>query len=62
MSTYVLAQSHPVASYVVPLFGVAYWYIWFVVLPRRRGYKLERIWVLQDDGVSRYAFRKVSLT
>ncbi|TFK65497.1 APC amino acid permease [Pluteus cervinus] len=54
--------SHPVASFVVPFLGVAYWYIWFIVLPRRRGYKLERVWVLQDDGVSRYAFRKVPLT
>ncbi|TFK65494.1 APC amino acid permease [Pluteus cervinus] len=51
---------HPVASLSVSLVGLAYWYIWSVVLPRKYDYKLERVWVMQDDGVSRFAFRKVS--
>ncbi|KAF8655580.1 hypothetical protein AX16_003001 [Volvariella volvacea WC 439] len=51
--------SHPVASISLSSFGIVYWYIWCVVLPKRKGYTLEREWVLQDDGVSRYVFRKV---
>ncbi|CAA7268868.1 unnamed protein product [Cyclocybe aegerita] len=51
--------SHSVGGFAVSMFGVAYWYIWTIWRPRRGGYTLEREWVLQGDGVSRYAFRKV---
>ncbi|TFK65498.1 APC amino acid permease [Pluteus cervinus] len=53
--------SHPTASLGVVLLGVTYWYIWGTVLPWRRRYKLEREWVIQDDGISRFAFRKVAI-
>ncbi|KAF9041462.1 APC amino acid permease [Panaeolus papilionaceus] len=51
--------AHPVSGFAISLFGVAYWYIWSVWLPRRNGYKLQRKWVLQDDGVSRSVFKKI---
>jgi hypothetical protein len=46
-------------AYLVSLIGIAYWYAWCIWLPNRQGYKLEREWTLQADGVSRYVFRKV---
>ncbi|KAJ7245611.1 APC amino acid permease [Mycena haematopus] len=49
---------HVVVALAVSLLGAAYWYVWGVWLPRRRGYTLERVWVLQDDGVSRWVFRR----
>ncbi|KAK7464132.1 hypothetical protein VKT23_006295 [Stygiomarasmius scandens] len=52
--------SHVLTAYAVSLIGLAYWYVHTKWLPRRRGYKLVREWELQDDGVSRYVFRKVS--
>ncbi|KAJ6612557.1 APC amino acid permease [Mycena sp. CBHHK59/15] len=51
---------HAVVALSVSLIGVAYWYVWSVWLPRRRGYALERVWVLQDDGVPRCVFRRVA--
>jgi len=54
--------SHSVGGFVVSLFGALYWYVWGVWLPKSKGYKLEREWVLQNDGISRYAFRKVLVT
>ncbi|KAJ7600512.1 APC amino acid permease [Mycena floridula] len=54
--------SHAVASIGASLLGVIYWYIWSIWLPRRKGYKLERDSVLQDDGVSRYVFRHVPIS
>ncbi|KAF8970051.1 APC amino acid permease [Flammula alnicola] len=54
--------SHPVGGFAVSLIGVAYWYVWSVWLPKSKGYRLEREWVLQSDGVSRYAFHKVPIT
>ncbi|KAF8629372.1 hypothetical protein AX17_005668 [Amanita inopinata Kibby_2008] len=53
--------SHVVAGFMVSLVGYVYWY-WFAVWqPRRKGYQLEREWVLQDDGISRYAFQRVPI-
>ncbi|KAJ6571447.1 APC amino acid permease [Mycena capillaripes] len=49
---------HAVVALAVSLLGGAYWYVWGVWLPRRRGYALERVWVLQDDGVPRWVFRR----
>ncbi|KAJ6484505.1 APC amino acid permease [Mycena vitilis] len=49
---------HAVVALAVSLLGAAYWYVWGVWLPRRRGYALERVWVLQDDGVPRWVFRR----
>ncbi|KAJ7135647.1 amino acid permease-domain-containing protein [Mycena epipterygia] len=45
---------HAAVALAVSLIGAAYWYVWGVWLPQRRGYVLEREWVLQDDGVPRY--------
>ncbi|KAF8996252.1 APC amino acid permease [Cyathus striatus] len=52
--------SHPVGGFSVSLFGVAYWYYWSIWRPRKFRYTLQREWVLQDDGVSRYVFRQIS--
>ncbi|KAJ7917226.1 APC amino acid permease [Mycena leptocephala] len=49
---------HAVVALAVSLLGGAYWYVWGVWLPRRRGYALERVWVLQDDGVPRWVFSR----
>jgi len=54
--------SHSVGSFAVSFLGVVYWYVWSVWLPKSKGYKLERQWILQNDGISRYAFRKVPVT
>jgi len=51
---------HVFVAYLVSLIGVAYWYVQCVWLPRRNGYRLKRQWALQEDGVSRYVFRKVA--
>jgi len=53
--------SHPVGGVALSLIGVIYWYVWGVWLPKLKGYRLERQGVLQDDGVSRYAFHKMPL-
>jgi len=50
---------HVVVALSVSGIGVLYWYVWCVWLPRIKGYRLERRWVLQDDGVSRYVFLKM---
>jgi hypothetical protein len=34
------------------LFGVLYWYIWTVFLPRRGGYRLEEAVETLDDGTN----------
>lgn len=34
------------------LFGVLYWYIWTVVIPRKGGYKLEEEKEILADGTS----------
>jgi len=52
-------QSHPVGGFAISLFGVAYWYIWAVWLPKAKGYRLQREQVVQDDGVPRTVFRKI---
>jgi len=52
---------HVAVSWGVSIIGVSYWLVWCVWLPGRNGYRLERRWVVQDDGVSRYVFQKVPL-
>ena len=59
---HLLKKSHPVGSMMVSLIGITYWYIWSVWLPKRKGYRLEREWVIQKDGISRYVFRRVART
>ncbi|KAF9525454.1 APC amino acid permease [Crepidotus variabilis] len=54
--------AHPVAGFGVSLLGALYWYFWSIWHPNRNGYRLEREWILQDDGVSRYAFKRVPET
>ncbi|PBK97026.1 hypothetical protein ARMGADRAFT_724083 [Armillaria gallica] len=51
--------SHAVVAFAVSLIGVGYWYVWCVWLPRKKGYRLERTWVLQEDGVSRCVFCQI---
>jgi len=48
-----------VVCFCVSGLGVAYWYVYWRYLPRRGGYKLEKVFVLQEDGVSRNVFVKV---
>ncbi|KAF9255771.1 APC amino acid permease [Marasmius fiardii PR-910] len=52
--------SHVVTSFGLSVIGVIYWYLKTVWIPKRHGYELRREWVLQDDGVSRFVFRKVA--
>jgi hypothetical protein len=56
---YLYYQAHPVGGFVVSIFGVSYWYVWCRWLPKRNGYELEREEVLQQDGISRFIFKKV---
>jgi hypothetical protein len=53
------SQAHPVGGFAVSIIGIAYWYIWSVWLPRKKGYRLEREVVVMSDGVSKARFRKV---
>ncbi|KAL0574797.1 hypothetical protein V5O48_007170 [Marasmius crinis-equi] len=53
--------SHLVTAFGLSLLGLMYWYTKTVWIPRRHGYKLRREWVLQDDGVSRFVYRKEAL-
>ncbi|KLO05674.1 amino acid transporter [Schizopora paradoxa] len=39
--------------------GAAYWYMYWVYLPSRGGYKLEKMFLVQEDGVSRSVFVKL---
>lgn len=50
---------HVAVSLAIGGLGVAYWYAWFVYLPRKGGYVLVRAFVLQEDGVSRNVYRKI---
>lgn len=34
------------------IFGVLYWYIWTILIPRLRGYHLEEETDLLEDGTS----------
>ncbi len=34
------------------LFGVAYWFVWTIVLPRYRGYRLEEEADILGDGTT----------
>jgi hypothetical protein len=34
------------------LFGILYWYVWTILLPRWKGYKLEEETRLLDDGTT----------
>ncbi|KAJ3886580.1 APC amino acid permease [Lentinula edodes] len=51
--------SHVLVAFSVSMMGIGYWFFWVKWLPRKKGYKLAREWVLQDDGVSRCVYRKV---
>ncbi|KAH9477579.1 hypothetical protein JR316_0009801 [Psilocybe cubensis] len=51
--------SHSAGGLALSLLGFSYWYVWGIWLPKRKGYRLERKWALQDDGVSRYIFHKI---
>ncbi|PCH38407.1 APC amino acid permease [Wolfiporia cocos MD-104 SS10] len=49
---------HVVAAASISLVGVAYWYVFWVWMPRRGGYTLVREWV-REDGVERRVVTKV---
>ena len=53
------SQSHSIGSFIVVILGITYWYIWGTWLPKRKGYRLQREWVSDEDGISRYVFRQV---
>ena len=56
------SQSHSIGSFVVIFLGITYWYIWGTWLPKTKGYHLQREGVInEEDGVSRYVFRRVLL-
>jgi len=52
---------HVLVALLIALLGAAYWYVWWVWIPRRNGYRLERERVVRDDGISRNVFKKVPL-
>jgi amino acid transporter len=52
---------HALVAISASLIGTSYWYIYWVWLPSRNGYRLERLQVLQEDGVSRKVFRKIPM-
>ena len=52
-------QSHSIGSVIVTFLGVSYWYIWSTWLPKRKEYRLQREWINEEDGISRYVFRRV---
>ena len=55
------SQSHSIGSVIVAILGITYWYIWGTWLPKRKEYRLQREWVKEEDGISRYVFRRVPL-
>ena len=54
-----LSQSHSIGSVIVTFLGITYWYIWGTWLPKRKEYRLQREWINEEDGISRYVFRRV---
>ena len=52
-------QSHSIGSVIVTFLGITYWYIWGTWLPKRKEYRLQREWINEEDGISRYVFRRV---
>jgi len=50
---------HVLVGIIIGLLGVLYWYLWSIWIPRRKGYRLVRNNVVQDDGMSRNLFTKV---
>lgn len=50
---------HLFGAYLILLGGITYWYVRYIWMPERNGYKLEREQVFQDDGISHYVFRRV---
>lgn len=55
-----VVQAHVVVAYAISIFGIAYWYVWSIWLPRRGGYALRRRWIVQADGIGRRVFIKVN--
>ncbi|EGO03346.1 hypothetical protein SERLA73DRAFT_119094 [Serpula lacrymans var. lacrymans S7.3] len=53
--------SHVAVSIVIASLGAVYWFNVFIWLPRRKGYKLEREMVVQEDEISRGVFTKVPI-
>ncbi len=46
------AADIPLNGRVRIIFGILYWYLWTILLPRLQGYKLEEETVVLKDGIS----------
>ncbi|KAG6379868.1 APC amino acid permease [Boletus reticuloceps] len=51
--------SHVVGALSVGLLGAVYWFIFFRWIPKRNGYTLKQVTVIQEDGVPRSVFRRI---
>ncbi|KAG2357449.1 amino acid/polyamine transporter I [Suillus spraguei] len=51
--------SHVAVALSIGILGIAYWFVFFDWIPRKRGYHIVQATVLQDDGVSRNVLRKI---
>ncbi|KAG9311597.1 APC amino acid permease [Chiua virens] len=58
---HLLYYSHVFIALSVGLLGVLYWFIFFWWIPRRNGYALKQVTVIQGDGVPRNVFTRVPL-
>ncbi|KAG2354975.1 amino acid/polyamine transporter I [Suillus spraguei] len=50
---------HVAVALSVGVLGIAYWFVFFDWIPRKRGYHIVQESVLQDDGVSRNVLRRI---
>ncbi|KIY72206.1 APC amino acid permease [Cylindrobasidium torrendii FP15055 ss-10] len=51
--------AHALTACGVSLVGTFYWFVWSRVLPNWKGYRLERHWVVGEDGVGRNIFQRI---
>ncbi|KAG2354976.1 APC amino acid permease [Suillus spraguei] len=51
--------SHVAVALSIGILGIAYWFVFFNWIPRKRGYHIVQEIVLQDDGVSRNVLRRI---
>ncbi|KIY63423.1 APC amino acid permease [Cylindrobasidium torrendii FP15055 ss-10] len=51
--------AHALAGCLLSIIGVIYWYLWSRIMPSLGKYRLERDWVVGEDGVGRNVFKRV---
>ncbi|KAG2066674.1 APC amino acid permease [Suillus decipiens] len=51
--------SHIAVAVSIGILGIAYWFVFFDWIPRKRGYHIVQEIILQDDGVSRNVLRRI---